>query len=171
MTQPHSNNFSYDTIVIGGGPAGLMAAGTAAARGARVLLLEKNSQLGKKLLITGGGRCNITNSERNVRTLLANYKVSQDFLFSAFAQYGVEDTLNFFHGRGLMTKEENDKRLFPTTDKAASVLHVLLQYIADGQVNVVTNAAVSKIHQSSVTKSIESVELPMGQSTRRAPTL
>ncbi|MEK7499920.1 MAG: NAD(P)/FAD-dependent oxidoreductase, partial [Patescibacteria group bacterium] len=79
----------YDVIVIGGGPAGMMAAGTAALSGARVLLLEKNPGLGKKLLITGGGRSNVTNNERDVRKFLENFKENGKFLFSAFSQFGV----------------------------------------------------------------------------------
>src|SRR5579872_2655015 len=94
----------WDIVVIGGGPAGMMAAARAAARGKQVLVLEKNKSLGKKLLITGGGRCNVTNNTPDVRTMLAKYKKSDKFLFSAFAQWDVEDTLEFFHSRGMRTK-------------------------------------------------------------------
>ena len=83
----------YDVIVIGGGPAGMMAAGTAGARGLRVLLLEKNDHLGKKLLITGGGRCNVTNDTRDARTLLPRYGDAEQFLYSPFALFGVGETL------------------------------------------------------------------------------
>ena len=91
----------YDVVVIGGGPAGMMAAGRAAEQGHSVLLLEKNSTLGKKLLITGGGRCNITNHKTDNHILLSKYKGSGKFLFSAFAQFGVQETLDFFKKYGL----------------------------------------------------------------------
>ena len=89
-------NNLWDVVVVGGGPAGMMAAGRAAERGRSVLLLEKNPALGNKLLLTGGGRCNLTNNKPNIRAMLAEYKASHKFLFSAFSQFGVEETLNFF---------------------------------------------------------------------------
>jgi predicted Rossmann fold flavoprotein len=135
----------YDVIVVGGGPAGMMAAGTAAARGLSVLLLEKNPGLGKKLLITGGGRCNITNAEPDKRKLLAHYKESDKFLFSAFSQYGVADTLHFFNTRGLATKVEDLNRVFPITDKAKSVWDVLVDYLHEGRVTIKTSVTVSRL--------------------------
>jgi len=80
-------NIKADVVVIGGGPAGMMAAGRAAECGRTVLLLEKNKTLGKKLLLTGGGRCNLTNGISNIRAMLAKYKGSDQFLFSAFSQF------------------------------------------------------------------------------------
>ena len=152
----------YDVIVIGGGPAGLMAAGTAAEAGARVLLLEKNNELGKKLLISGGGRCNITNNEPNIRTLLENYKESRDFLFSAFSQFSSPDTIDFFTNYGLALKEEDNKRMFPTTDSAASVLAVLLKYAKTGHVTIKTNAGVRRLH-STTPATLTGVELISGE--------
>ena len=116
----------YDVVVIGGGAAGMMAAGRAAECGLSVLVLDKNSGLGKKLLITGGGRCNITNNKPDVRTMLAKYKGNDKFLFSAFAQFSVKDTLEFFNSRGMPTKEENENRIFPVSDKSKSVWDVLV---------------------------------------------
>ena len=118
----------YDVIVIGGGPAGTMAAGRAAQRGRSVLLLEKNETLGRKLLITGGGRCNLTNLKTDNRTLLEKYKNGTQFLFSSFAQFNVKDALEFFNSRGLATKEENEGRVFPVSNKAQSVLDVLEKF-------------------------------------------
>jgi len=144
----------YDVIVIGGGPAGMMAAGRAAARRAslsgrtaRVLLLEKNPGLGKKLLITGGGRCNLTNNKTEVRTMLSKYKGNDQFLFSAFAQFSVKDALAFFNGRGLATKEENEGRIFPVSDSAKSVFDVLVKYMREGNVEVKTEVEVLGISQ------------------------
>ncbi len=119
----------YDVVVIGGGPAGMMAAGRAAEKGQNVLLLEKNPTLGKKLLITGGGRCNVTNNKPIVRQMLAKYKESDKFLFSAFSQFGVTETINFFKQRGMEMKEENEGRMFPVSNKAKTVFDVLVKYI------------------------------------------
>src|SRR3989338_10517754 len=97
----NQDNITYDVIVIGGGAAGMMAAGRAAENGKRVLLLEKNKHLGEKLKITGGGRCNITNAEENERLLLSNYGAAEKFLYTCFSQFGVQDTFEFFAKRGL----------------------------------------------------------------------
>ncbi|MEK7195667.1 MAG: aminoacetone oxidase family FAD-binding enzyme [Patescibacteria group bacterium] len=138
----------WDVVVIGGGPAGMMAAGRAAELGRSVLLLEKNPTLGKKLLITGGGRCNLTNNKPEVRTMLAKYKGSGKFLFSAFSQFGAKETIQFFNKRGLSTKEEAEERIFPTSNKAQSVWDVLVTYMKDGGVRIQTNAAVANISTS-----------------------
>jgi hypothetical protein len=124
----------WDVVVIGGGPAGMMAAGTAGRRGKSVLLLEKNADLGKKLLITGGGRCNVTNNKKDNRTMLAKYKGNDQFLFSAFSQWNVENTLSFFNDRGMPTKEENEGRIFPVSNKAQSVYDVLYTYLRENNV-------------------------------------
>lgn len=135
----------YDVIVIGGGPAGMMAAGQAASRGAKVLLLEKNPDVGKKLLITGGGRCNITNKEENIRKLLTNYKDSGKFLFSAFAQHSVSDSLKFFHEHGMDTKVEDNGRVFPTTDSAKTVQELLKKFLMAGKVKITNQTEVKEI--------------------------
>jgi predicted Rossmann fold flavoprotein len=126
----------WDLIVIGGGPAGMMAAGRAAARGARVLLLEKNDTLGKKLLISGGGRCNVTNAQTDNRLFLQKLEKSSKFLFSAFATWNVQSTLDFFHERNMPTKIENELRVFPVSDSAKSVWDVLQQYMQEGNVTI-----------------------------------
>ena len=136
---------TYDVIVIGGGAAGMMAAGRAAENGQRVLLLEKNKVLGEKLKITGGGRCNVTNAEDNERLLLANYGSAEKFLYSCFAQFGVADTFNFFESRGLPLVVQASKRTFPKTEKALDVFKVLEKYLTQGGVEVRTNAKVEKI--------------------------
>lgn len=139
----------WDVIVIGGGPAGMMAAAVAASRGKSVLLLEKNPSLGKKLLITGGGRCNVTNNKTDVRAMLAKYKKNDKFLFSAFAQCSVADSLQFFHARGMATKEENEGRIFPKSNSAQSVWNVLVEYMKENSVHVEINAEVTAILQNS----------------------
>jgi hypothetical protein len=125
----------------------MMAAGRAAARGKRVLLLEKNKTLGKKLLITGGGRCNVTNNKPEVRVMLERYKKSKQFLFSAFSQFAVEDTVQFFEERGLLLKEENEGRLFPVSNSAQSVWDVLVEYMRKGGVEVRSGAEVAGLSQ------------------------
>lgn len=144
----------YDLVVIGGGPAGMMAAGRAAERGLSVLLLEKNPNLGKKLLITGGGRCNVTNNKQEVRTMLSKYKGNDQFLFSAFSQFSVKDTLDFFNSRGVATKEENENRIFPVSNSAKSIWDVLIKYMKQGGVQVETGAEVSGIKVEKETQEI-----------------
>jgi len=125
----------FDIAVIGGGPAGMMAAGVAAESGEEVILIEKNKQLGKKLLLTGNGRCNITNAEFNLRDLAKNYN-NGEFLFRAFSIFGPKETIKFFEKIGVKTKIENSKRVFPFSDDAEDVLEVLKRYLEKNKVNV-----------------------------------
>jgi len=135
----------YDVIVIGGGASGMMAAGRAAGLEKRVLLLEKNARLGEKLAISGGGRCNITNAEDDVRLFLSKYGAADKFLHSAFVQFGVRDTFSFFESRGLSLVVEAQKRAFPATERASDVVAVLAKYLAAGKVEVRTGITVEKI--------------------------
>src|SRR5574343_1139931 len=137
------NTQIWDVAVIGGGPAGLMSAGKAAENGAKVILLEKNPTLGVKLLITGGGRCNLTNAQYDIRQFLSKYKDSDKYLFSAFSQFSVKDTIEFFESRGMKTKVEAENRVFPVSDSAQSVWNVLVEYIKSGNVYVSTNSNVN----------------------------
>jgi len=141
----NNGNTLWDVIVIGGGPAGLMAAGRAAERGKSVLLLEKNPYIGKKLLITGGGRCNVTNNKPEVSTLVNSYKGAPKALFSVFSQFDVTNTLEFFNSKGMPTKLEAEGRIFPESNKAQSVWNVLNEYITSNKVTLKTNAAVTGI--------------------------
>lgn len=152
-SQTKANNL-WDVVVVGGGPAGMMAAGRAAELGQTVLLLEKNPTLGKKLLITGGGRCNVTNNKPELHTMLKKYKGNDQFLFSAFSQFGVEDALDFFNRRGMPTSEEAEGRMFPVSNKAQSVFDVLVGYIKEGGVQIQTNTAVSGFSVDAETKYI-----------------
>ncbi|NCN99646.1 NAD(P)/FAD-dependent oxidoreductase [Candidatus Falkowbacteria bacterium] len=131
-------NTIYDVAVIGGGPAGLMAGGRAAESGAKVILLEKNAQTGRKLLLTGGGRCNFTNNETDTRRFLAKFKDRQKFLFSPFSRFGVKETIEFFNSHGMPTKVEAEGRVFPVSDSSQSVLDVMMNYIQSGQVELRT---------------------------------
>jgi hypothetical protein len=135
----------YDVIVIGGGPAGMMAAGRAAELGSCVLLLEKNKQLGVKLLITGNGRCNITNKTDDVREMIKCYGAKGKFLFSAFAKFGVNETLDFFESRGLKIKIEKDRRAFPSSDKAREVCDLMINYLRKNKVEIRLGSIVRQI--------------------------
>ncbi len=135
----------YDVIVIGGGASGMMAAGRAAELGKSVLLLEKNNQLGKKLLITGGGRCNLTNNKPDIKDLIDSYPNAPKALYSIFSRYSVNDTLEFFHNFNMPTKVEDNDRVFPTTDSAKSVFNVLKRYISNPKLKINSNCSVLDI--------------------------
>lgn len=145
MRTNQDNDQLWDVVVIGGGPSGMMAAGRAAELGATVLLLEKNASLGVKLLITGGGRCNVTNVQPELRSLLARYKGSDKFLFSAFSQHDNQQSLKFFHSRGVATKVENEGRAFPISNTARSVWEALKKYIEEGRVKVRYDSAIKEL--------------------------
>ncbi|MBI5126447.1 MAG: NAD(P)/FAD-dependent oxidoreductase [Candidatus Taylorbacteria bacterium] len=155
MKNPVSSTY-YDVAVIGGGPAGMMAAGTAAARGLRVILIEKNETLGKKLLITGGGRCNVTNATFDIRTILTRYAEAEPFLYSTFSQHDVQATLDFFNSRNMPTTIEKERRVFPSSNQAQSVWDVLVHYMREGNVTVLSNSPVTDIveHNGNITKVI-----------------
>ncbi len=136
---------TYDVIVIGGGPAGMMAAGKAAEEGAEVLLLEKNEVLGKKLLITGRGRSNFTKAEFNPKELAKKYGREGAFLLSPLSVFGVQETISFFNKRGMATKIERGNRVFPKSNNSGSVLRVLLGYLREGKVEIWTESEVKKI--------------------------
>lgn len=115
---------SWEVIVVGGGAAGLMAAGTAAENGRRVMLFDKNRLPGRKVRITGKGRCNLTN-RCGLETLMENIPGNGKFLYSAFGQFSPADTMDFFKARGLKLKTERGNRVFPASDKAADVADAL----------------------------------------------
>lgn len=131
-------------IVIGGGPAGMMAAIRAAENGAQVILFEKNNRLGRKLSITGKGRCNLTNTA-DIAEVIANIPGNGKFLNSALNNFTTADTVNFFEGLGLQTKAERGGRVFPASDNAAEVIGALAKRLAQLEVQVRLNARVENI--------------------------
>ena len=127
----------FDGIVVGGGPAGMFAAITAAKNGANVLLLERNDRLGKKLLITGKGRCNVTN-HCSWQEVMQNIPRNGRFLFSALENFPPEEIESFFENAGCALKVERGNRVFPVSDKSQSVLDTLKNELRKAQVTVKT---------------------------------
>lgn len=114
----------FDCIIVGGGAAGMMAAITAAGAGKNTALFEKNDRIGKKLRITGKGRCNVTNC-CDLDELMNNIPVNNRFLYSAFSNYGPYDVMDFFENAGVPLKVERGNRVFPVSDKAADIVSAL----------------------------------------------
>lgn len=134
----------YDVIVIGGGPSGLMAAIGAGEQGARVLLLDKGDKLGRKLAISGGGRCNVTN-RLPIDEIIKHIPGNGRFLYSAFSVFNNEDIIRFFEKLGIKLKEEDHGRMFPITDKAQSVVDALIDQLIKYKVHIRTNTPVAKV--------------------------
>lgn len=134
----------YDTIIIGGGPAGMMAAISSSYYGYKTLLIEKNRRLGKKLAGTGGGRCNVTNSG-SLDDLMAGIPGNGRFLYSVFSQFDNHDIITFFEENGVKLKEEDHGRMFPTTDKSRTIIDALEKKIKSLGGKVLTNTEVVSV--------------------------
>ncbi|MEK5331709.1 BaiN/RdsA family NAD(P)/FAD-dependent oxidoreductase [Lysinibacillus sp. FSL W8-0992] len=134
----------YDVIVIGGGPSGLMAAIAAGERKKKVLLLEKGTKLGKKLAISGGGRCNVTN-RLPVEEIVKHIPGNGRFLYSPFTVYSNEDIIAFFEGLGVALKEEDHGRMFPVSNRAQDVVDALIRQLQRLHVEVRLNTPVNKL--------------------------
>ena len=151
-----NNNKIWDVIIIGGGASGMMAGAIASSQGKSVLILDKNRDLGEKLKITGGGRCNITNNEPDIHKLLAVYGEGAPFLYTPFSIFGVKDTFNNFESRGLPLVVQARNRVFPTTEKAIDVYNVLRKDLNKNNVSIKNNCTVKKINtESDLVKSVE----------------
>ncbi|MCP8967505.1 NAD(P)/FAD-dependent oxidoreductase [Ectobacillus ponti] len=150
----------YDVVVIGGGPSGLMAAIGAAEHGAKVLLLDKGDKLGRKLAISGGGRCNVTN-RLPVEEIVKHIPGNGRFLYSAFSIFNNEDIIAFFEKLGVQLKEEDHGRMFPVSNKAQSVVDALLQRLRELRVEVRTNTPVETLEYENGQTS--AVILPSGE--------
>ena len=131
-------------IVIGGGPAGMLAAISASMQGNDVTILEKMNSLGKKLCITGKGRCNITSS-LPIEEFIKNTPGNGKFLYSAFQNFNNQDIINLLKEEGLKTKEERGNRVFPVTDRASDVLDALIKKLKKQGVKIITNCKVDEI--------------------------
>jgi len=137
---------SYDVIVIGGGPAGMMAAGSAAENGSKVLLLEKMGSIGRKLLISGSGRCNITNTVKETKDFVSYFGKNGRFLYQAINHFSTSDVISFFNNRGLVTAVEKDFKIFPESDTAVEVLSVLTRYMKEFNVDIRQGVIVQNIN-------------------------
>ena len=135
---------NYDTIVIGAGPAGMMTAIRAAERGRQVLLVERNESPGRKLLISGKGRCNLTNSG-DLKSFLAEFSGSRDFLRNSFAQFFNADLMAFFEDAGLKLKTERGGRVFPQSDSSADVLNTLKSKLNNKNIKILSNERVTEV--------------------------
>ena len=131
-------------IVVGGGPAGMMAAYAAAENGHRVTLLEQNEKLGKKLFITGKGRCNLTNAS-DMEQLFANVVSNRKFLYSAFYAYDNEQVISFFESHGMPTKTERGNRVFPVSDHSSDVIAALSRALREQHVEVLLHTRVQRL--------------------------
>lgn len=151
----------YDLAIIGAGPAGLMAASRAGELGAKVVMIEKNRQPGVKLLLTGNGRCNLTNYVDDHRALAGCYGSNGKFLLSGLSKFDAQSAIDYFAQRGVKTKIENNNRVLPRSDRAGDVLEALLKDLKKHQVEIKTGSAVNKI----ITKDneIEKVILANGE--------
>ena len=134
-------------IVIGAGPAGMIAAGSAAATGAEVTLYEKNKVVGRKLAITGKGRCNITNF-CDTDEFIAHLTANPRFMYSAINAFSCYDAVAFFEDRGLATKVERGNRVFPASDKAADVVDTLRDWLIENKVRIVNQSVLSLIREN-----------------------
>lgn len=134
----------FDCIVIGGGPSGLMAAIAAGESGASVLLIDKGDKLGRKLAISGGGRCNVTN-RLPIEEIIKHIPGNGKFLYSAFSIFSNEDIIVFFEKLGIALKEEDHGRMFPVSDKAQSVVDALLNKLEQLKVKIYKNSPVQEV--------------------------
>ena len=134
-----NNSEIWDVVIIGGGASGMMAGAIAGSLGKSVLILDKNKSLGEKLKITGGGRCNITNAEEDVRVFLKNYGKAEQFLYSPFDKFGMKDTFKYFESKGLPLVVQARKRAFPNTENAHDVYKVLKNELDKYKVSIKTS--------------------------------
>lgn len=140
-----TNDTSFDVAVIGVGPAGLMAALTAVESGKRVVILEKNDSPGKKLLMTGNGRCNFTHYEPDLQKLVESYGEKGSFLYSALSKFGVHETIDFFEQHGVKSHIEQDGRVFPKSNRAGDILNVFTDRLKGKNATLLYNSEVKEL--------------------------
>lgn len=153
----------FDVIVIGGGPSGLMAAIAAAEQKKKVLLIEKGSKLGKKLSISGGGRCNVTN-RLSAEEIIKHIPGNGRFLYGPFAVYNNENIIEFFEGLGVALKEEDHGRMFPVSNRAQDVVDALEEELKRLNVEVRFHTAVNKLLMDD--EQIQGIRLESGEEIR-----
>ena len=136
---------NFDTLIIGGGAAGLMAAVTAASRGQKVAIVEKNHSVGEKILISGKGRCNFTNAEPDINVFISKYGENGKFLYSAFNKLSPADTVRFFKKIGVESVEERGKRIFPANGNSQRVLDALIMQCKKFNVKIIRSTPVKAL--------------------------
>ncbi len=136
---------NFDTLIIGGGPAGLMAAVRASSLGQNTAVIEKNASLGEKLLLSGRGRCNFTNGEQDMNVFLSKYGDNGKFLYSAFSRFGPFKTEEFFREHGVYYVEERGKRIFPQEGGSKRVLDMFLMLCRKHHINLIRNSPVKAL--------------------------
>lgn len=151
---------NFEVIVIGGGPSGLMAAIASAEQGARTALLDKGDKLGRKLGISGGGRCNVTNA-KEIDELITYIPGGGRFLYSAFSLFSNKDIIAFFENLGIALKEEDNGRMFPVSDKAKTVVDALIGKARSLGVQLLTHHPVQEIIYGE--EGVEAVKLQGGE--------
>ncbi len=143
-----------DIIIIGGGAAGLMASGVATMRGKSVIILERNDRVARKVMITGKGRCNVTNNCDSLDELISNVPVNGRFLYSAFSSFMPKDTMELFEDMGVELKTERGNRVFPVSDKAVDIVDALHSFATDDGAQVVKGRAVELIVENGEVKGV-----------------
>lgn len=141
-------------LVVGAGAAGLMAAGSAAEAGARTVILERNDRPGRKVMITGKGRCNVTNNCASLQTLISNVPRNGRFLYGAFSRFMPADVMDFFEGRGVELKTERGSRVFPVSDKSSDIVDALAEF-GCSKSKVIKGRAVKLITENGYAAGIE----------------
>lgn len=142
-------------IVIGAGAAGTMAAGVAAQNGAEVVLLERNEKIARKVMITGKGRCNVTNNVTDTQEFISNIPGNGRFLYGAFSSFNSQDTIDFFESYGVPLKVERGNRVFPVSDKAVDIVDALNKYITTNKVQKKTERVTKLIVEDNEIRGIE----------------
>jgi predicted Rossmann fold flavoprotein len=159
--QPEEKKMNnYDVIVIGGGPSGLMASAAAGSHGANVLLIDKGDKLGRKLAISGGGRCNVTN-RLPLEEIIKHIPGNGRFMYSPFSIFNNEDIIQFFESLGIELKEEDRGRMFPVSDKAKSVVNALLRRVKEVGVEIKVNTPVKEVLYEH--NHVKGIRLPSGE--------
>lgn len=149
MLNNNKKNKIWDVIIIGGGASGMMAGAVSSSLGKSVLIIDKNKNLGEKLKITGGGRCNITNNEPDIHKMLKVYGEGAPYLYTPFSIFGVKETFKYFESHNLPLVVQARNRVFPKTEKALDVYNVLYKELIKNNAVIKTNCIVSDfIHKN-----------------------
>jgi len=140
-----SNSNVYGLVIIGGGPAGMMAGFIASQNiNNKILIIDRNKSFGRKLLLTGKGRCNITHNELEFKKMIEYYNEGGKFLYSGFSRFGVKETLEFFNNNGLNLKVERGNRYFPSEGDSQSVIDFFEKNLNKNNVDIFRSSNVAK---------------------------